>query len=56
MAFFVSDLNEEEVDTPDKASTYEMLTYALASVGGLLIIIVILMCIVLIRRSSVKKY
>ena len=54
--FVFSDLQQQEIDQPDTASTYEMLTYALAAVGALLIVTVIVMCVVLIRKSSVKKY
>ena len=56
LVFVFSDLKQEEIDQPDTASTYEMLTYTLAAVGALLIVIVIIMCIVLIRKTSVKKY
>lgn len=49
-------LTTKEVDKPSTASTYEMLTYALAAISALLCAIVIIMCVVLIRKSTVKKY
>ncbi|KAL8558744.1 hypothetical protein ACOMHN_043688 [Nucella lapillus] len=49
-------LTKTKTDQPETADIYEMMTYALAAVGALLIIIVVVMCIVLIRKSAVRKY